>query len=92
MDWVDVVGWAGAGLVLVAYALLSAGRVDGRGAAYQLMNVFGAIGMLINGYVRGALPSAALNLIWMGIGIYVLARGRAGLVRERIGAAGTRES
>ncbi|MEG3180048.1 CBU_0592 family membrane protein [Sphingomonas sp. LT1P40] len=77
--WVDVVGWFGAGLVLVAYALLSAGKLNARGVAYQAMNVAGAVGMLINGYVRGALPSAALNLVWMGIGIYVLVkyRGRA---------------
>lgn len=74
--WIDVVGWIGAGLVLVAYALLSAGKLDARGIVYQLMNVLGAVGMLINGYVRGALPSAALNLVWMGIGIYVLAKGR----------------
>jgi len=79
MDWVDVVGWVGAGLVLLAYALLSAGKLGARSVPYQLMNVVGAVGMLINGYVRGALPSAALNLIWMGIGLYVLAKyqGRA---------------
>lgn len=76
LDWVDVVGWVGAGLVLVAYGLLSAGKLTARGVAYQLMNVVGAVGMLINGYVRGALPSAALNLIWMGIGLYVLAKYR----------------
>ncbi len=77
--WVDVVGWIGAGLVLLAYGLLSAGRLEARGVLYQAMNVVGAVGMLINGYVRGALPSAALNVIWMGIGIYVLVkyRGRA---------------
>ncbi len=74
MDWVDVVGWVGAGLVLVAYGLLSAGKLGARSVPYQVMNVVGAVGMLINGYVRGALPSAALNLIWMGIGLYVLAK------------------
>ena len=74
--WVDVVGWIGAGLVVLAYGLLSAGKLDAKGVVYQLMNVLGAVGMLINGYVRGALPSAALNLIWMGIGIYVLVRHR----------------
>jgi len=30
--------------------------------------------MLINTYVRGALPSAALNVIWIGMGVYVLAK------------------
>lgn len=76
MDWVDAVGWAGAALVLAAYALLSAGKLEARSIAYQGMNVLGAVGMLINGYVRGALPSAALNLVWMGIGIYVLVKYR----------------
>lgn len=74
LDWVDIVGWAGAVLVLAAYGLVSTKRLDGDSVAYQLLNVAGAAGMLINTYVRGALPSAALNVIWIGVGIYVLAR------------------
>lgn len=74
MDWVDIVGWAGAVLVLAAYGLVSTKRLDGDSVIYQALNVAGAVGMLINTYVRGALPSAALNVIWIGVGIYVLAR------------------
>jgi hypothetical protein len=74
LDWVDVVGWAGAALVLAAYGLVSTKRLDGDSVVYQLLNVIGAVGMLINTYVRGALPSAAVNLIWIGLGVYVLGR------------------
>jgi len=74
MDWVDIVGWAGAVLVLAAYGLVSTKRLDGDSVAYQALNVAGAAGMLINTYVRGALPSAALNVIWIGVGIYVLTK------------------
>lgn len=74
MDWVDLVGWAGAVLVLAAYGLVSTKRLDGDSFAYQALNVAGAAGMLINTYVRGALPSAALNVIWIGVGLYVLAK------------------
>jgi hypothetical protein len=74
MDWVDIVGWAGAVLVLAAYGLVSTKRLDGDSVAYQTLNVAGAAGMLVNTYVRGALPSAALNVIWIGVGLYVLAR------------------
>lgn len=74
MDWVDIVGWAGAVLVLAAYGLVSTKRLDGDSVLYQALNVVGAVGMLINTYVRGALPSAALNVIWIGVGLYVLAR------------------
>ncbi|HEU4957771.1 MAG TPA: hypothetical protein VFT40_09130 [Sphingomicrobium sp.] len=48
--------------------MLSTGRLTGQSAAYQWMNVFGAAGITVNGWWHGALPSAALNVIWMLIG------------------------
>lgn len=74
MDWVDVVGWVGAALVLVAYGMVSTGRLHGHSVPYQILNVLGGVGMLINGYARGAFPSAAVNVIWIGIGMYILIR------------------
>ena len=65
---VEVAGWAGAVLILGAYALLSAGKLTGRSLSYQLMNVFGAAGFVINGWWHGAIPSAALNVLWLLIG------------------------
>lgn len=65
---VEVAGWTGAALILAAYALLSAGRLTGRSLTYQLMNVVGAAGFIINGWWHGALPSAALNVLWLAIG------------------------
>lgn len=76
-EWlVEGVGWTGALLILAAYALLSAGRVTGRSAVYQGMNVTGAAGFVVNGWWHGALPSTVLNVIWFGIGIVTLARAR----------------
>ena len=65
---IEVAGWAGAVLILLAYLLLSMGRLTGQSATYQWMNVVGAAGFTINGWWHGALPSAALNVIWMLIG------------------------
>jgi hypothetical protein len=44
------------------------GRLTGQSPTYQWMNVFGAAGFVINGWWHGALPSAALNVLWMMIG------------------------
>jgi hypothetical protein len=77
---VEVAGWAGAALILIAYLLLSMGRLTGQSALYQWMNVFGAAGFVINGWWHGAIPSAALNVLWMGIGGFALWRIR---VRQR---------
>jgi hypothetical protein len=65
---VEIAGWAGAALILLAYLLLSAGRLTGQSLVYQGMNVVGAAGFIVNGWWHGALPSTALNVLWMGIG------------------------
>ena len=67
---VEVVGWAGAVLILLAYLLLSAGRLTGQSLTYQAMNVFGAAGFVVNGWWHRALPSAVLNILWLAIGVF----------------------
>lgn len=70
--FVEIVGWTGAVLILFAYLFLSAGKLTGQSTVYQGMNVVGAAGFTINGWWHGALPSTALNIIWMGIGLVAL--------------------
>ena len=65
---VEIAGWGGAVLILLAYLLLSAGRLTGQSIVYQWMNVVGAAGFVINGWWHGALPSATLNILWLLIG------------------------
>ena len=66
--FVEIVGWAGAALILGAYLLLSAGRLTGQSLLYRGMNVVGAAGFIVNGWWHGALPSASLNILWLLIG------------------------
>lgn len=69
---VEIVGWAGALLILLAYLLLSAGKLTGQSFVYQSMNIVGAAGFIVNGWWHGALPSTVLNVVWMGIGLVAL--------------------
>lgn len=71
---VEAAGWAGASLILSAYLLLSMGRMTGQSATYQAMNVVGAAGFVVNGWYHGAIPSAALNVVWLAIGAFALWR------------------
>jgi len=61
-------------LILLAYLLLSAGRLTGQSLAYQVMNVVGAAGFVVNGWWHGALPSASLNVLWLAIGAFASIR------------------
>jgi hypothetical protein len=69
---VEVAGWTGALLILLGYLLISAGKLTGQSPAYQWMNIVGAAGFVINGWWHRAIPSTALNVIWMGIGAVTL--------------------
>jgi hypothetical protein len=55
-------------LILGAYLLLSMGKLGPRSPVYHWMNVVGATGFVINTWWHGALPSAAVNVIWVLIG------------------------
>jgi hypothetical protein len=74
--FIEIAGWLGAALILLAYGLLSSGKLDGRSKIYQLMNVSGAIGFILNSSWYGAIPSAALNVVWLFIGLAALYRNR----------------
>ena len=75
---IDIVGWLGAGMILGAYALLTAGKIEARSVTYQGLNVVGALGFIANGWWHGAMPSAVLNVIWATIGMVALWKMRAG--------------
>ena len=79
---VEIAGWIAAVLILAAYGLLSAGKLTGKSVSYQLMNIVGAIGFVINTGYNGAIPSAVLNVIWVGIGAWALMKIRASRGRE----------
>ena len=66
---IEAAGWVGAALILLAYLLLSAERLSGQSLIFQSMNVVGAAGFVINSSWHGAIPSAALNALWLLIGV-----------------------
>jgi hypothetical protein len=71
-----VIGWSGALLILAAYALLSSGRLKAESLTYHFMNILGAAGFVVNSGWNGALPSAAMNVVWIGIGVYAVRQHR----------------
>ena len=71
---VEVAGWTGALLILLGYLAITTGKLTGDSALYQWINVAGATGFVVNGWWHGAIPSAALNIVWLLIGTVALIR------------------
>ena len=77
---IEIAGWVGGGLILLGYMLVSAGRLQGRSVVYQMLNLVGSLGFVVNAAWHGAIPPMALNVIWCAIALYTLAL----LWRERV--------
>lgn len=71
---IEIIGWSAGALILLAYVLLSTGRTVARSRLYQGLNLVGAVGFIINSGWNHAMPSAALNVIWMFMSCYALWR------------------
>lgn len=69
---IEIVGWAGAALVLLAYFLVSFGKLKGESVTFQLLNILGVIGLGINVFVHRAWPNFVLNIAWGLIGVFAL--------------------
>ncbi len=80
---VDIIGWIGAITVLIAYALVSTRKMEGDSIAYQLINVIGSLFLLINSLFYRAYPVFGVNVAWVGIGIYAIARKKPLVPRSR---------
>jgi hypothetical protein len=72
---IEVFGWMGGLMLILAYALVSFKKIAGHGAVFQILNLAGSILLAANAAWHRALPSAAVNLIWIGVGIVALLRG-----------------
>lgn len=67
---VDIMGWIGGALVVLAYFMISAGKTTAKSVVFQSLNLIGSIFLLILTYVHKAYPSAVVNLIWVAIALY----------------------
>ena len=74
LQWYDWVGMLGTLMVLAAFFLLQAGRLSGTGIVYQLLNLLGAGGVLVSLLGKFNLPVFFLELAWMLISAYGIAR------------------
>lgn len=79
--WIDIIGWTGGILVLLAFALISTGRVDKNNAFYHWINIAGALCLIVNtGYLK-AYPSMAVNIVWVCVAVFALLKIRKTILK-----------
>ena len=74
LAWYDWVGLLGTVIILLGFFLLQAGRLAGTGLIYQLINLFGAAGILVSLIGKFNLPVFLLEAAWMAVSLYGIVR------------------
>ncbi|MGO4550193.1 hypothetical protein AB4059_03710 [Lysobacter sp. 2RAF19] len=75
--WYDVVGFAGTLMILAAFAAQQMGKMRGDGATYQLLNLFGALGILVSLMGSFNISVFVLESTWVLVSAYGLWRSRS---------------
>lgn len=68
----NLIGWYGVIIILVAYFLNSFSIISNHSFLYQFFNTTGAIGIVITSLKKKDYQPAVLNLAWALIGIIAL--------------------
>lgn len=75
LQWWDWVGLAGTASVLLGFFLLQTGKLHGQGIVFQLMNLLGALGILVSLHTNFNLSVFLLEATWALISGYGIWRG-----------------
>lgn len=70
----NILGWYGVLAVLVAYGLLSFKVLQANSLPYQLLNLSGALGIIVETAAKKDAQPLALNLIWAVVAAIAIIR------------------
>jgi len=66
----QAIGWVGTFLIVLAYFLVSNNKISPNSKRYQLVNLFGSIGVGFNVFHQQVWPAFVLQVIWGIIAVF----------------------
>ena len=78
--FVEIAGWYGALAIVAAYTLVTFNIVDAQGIIFQLLNLTGALGILIISIYKRVKQSIVLNIFWSSVALIAIIRIIVGFV------------
>ncbi len=70
--WLDAIGWYGVLAILSAYALTSFGFLAPSNLWYRLLNLTGALGIVVEAWSKRDAQPAFLNFVWALVALFAL--------------------
>lgn len=70
--FIESLGWCGAALLIIALALVSFKIVQSDSYTYIILNILGALGLVIISIVKKVRQTIVVNVIWGSIAVLAL--------------------
>lgn len=72
--WAELAGWYGTFAIVLAYVLVSFDVLPAKGSLYQLLNLTGALGIVVIAAAKKVRQPLLLNVFWAIIALVALIR------------------
>ena len=72
--WTEILGWYGVTAILLAYLLNSLNIINSSNLWYSILNLTGAIGIVIDAWRQKNYQPVVLNLVWGLVAFIVILR------------------
>jgi hypothetical protein len=69
---IEILGWLGSVLVILAYALNINKKLDSDSLLYYFLNITGSSLLIINTLYHHAIPSMMVNVVWVLIAVVAI--------------------
>ncbi|MBQ68443.1 hypothetical protein CL689_00040 [Candidatus Saccharibacteria bacterium] len=67
--FIEILGWAGIGLILTAYLLVTLGLLTPQAVIYPLLNGAGAVFLILSSWAKRDFQPVVLNAAWLLIAV-----------------------
>lgn len=72
--WITAMGWIGSVAVIAAYALNSLQKIKSDSFIFQVLNLTGAVLLIVNSLFKEAYPFTFINSVWAVIAVVAIFR------------------
>lgn len=72
--YTELCGWYGMTALIIAYAFVSFNILAANGVVFQLLNLTGSVGLIIDAISKKIIQVALLNVFWGLIAIIIIVR------------------